>query len=78
MLNSITLKESSCEPGSRLFDFRCSKVPFVVVEGDGPGSVVLKKSYSDTNANEEQKRSAKYSIALQHLVLEGLVEEVEY
>ncbi|KAL8519955.1 hypothetical protein ACS0TY_010767 [Phlomoides rotata] len=50
---------------------------YTIKEGDGSGLFILRKSYSGA-VNEEQKRSAKYSVALQHLVLEGLVEEVEY
>ncbi|KAH6837837.1 tRNA dimethylallyltransferase [Perilla frutescens var. hirtella] len=46
------------------------------IKGDGSGSFVLKKSYSGM-ANAKPTSSAKYSIALQYLVLEGLVEEAD-
>ncbi|XP_051116495.1 uncharacterized protein LOC127241475 isoform X2 [Andrographis paniculata] len=38
------------------------------IKGDGSGSYIL-KDYSD-NANDQKSKSAKYSIALQYLVLE--------
>ncbi|GFQ08498.1 hypothetical protein PHJA_002993800 [Phtheirospermum japonicum] len=44
------------------------------VKGDGLGSFTLQKLYSDTE--NAKRKSAKYSIALQYLVLEGLVEGV--
>ncbi|KAI3472912.1 hypothetical protein Pfo_029161 [Paulownia fortunei] len=50
---------------------------YTIKEGDGSGSFILKKNYSD-NANAKRMRSAKYSIALQYLVLESLVEGVEH
>ncbi|KAL6568004.1 hypothetical protein OROGR_001672 [Orobanche gracilis] len=46
------------------------------VKGDGSGSFILQKLYSDTTSVE--RKSAKFSIALQYLVLEGvLVDGVE-
>ncbi|XP_011086879.1 uncharacterized protein LOC105168477 isoform X2 [Sesamum indicum] len=49
---------------------------YTIQKGDGVGSFILKKSYSDT-ANTKRTRSARYSVALQNLVLEDLLEEVE-
>ncbi|KAK4413545.1 hypothetical protein Salat_2767100 [Sesamum alatum] len=49
---------------------------YTIQKGDGVGSFILKKSYSDT-VNTKTTRSARYSVALQNLVLEALVEGVE-
>ncbi|KAL0385277.1 UNVERIFIED_CONTAM: hypothetical protein Sradi_2922000 [Sesamum radiatum] len=49
---------------------------YTIQKGDGVGSFIVKKSYSDT-ANTKRTRSARYSVALQNLVLGDLVEEVE-
>ncbi|XP_078173578.1 tRNA dimethylallyltransferase isoform X2 [Carex rostrata] len=49
---------------------------FFTVEGDGSGSYNLKKNNSISgSAMEERSRAAKYSIALQYLVLEEIIEE---
>ncbi|XP_057773871.1 uncharacterized protein LOC130993125 isoform X2 [Salvia miltiorrhiza] len=45
--------------------------------GPGPGSFVVRKTYSNV-ANAKPTSSAKYSIALQYLILEGLVEESDH
>lgn len=44
-------------------------------EGDGSGSFILKNNSDTTRA--ERMRTAKYSIALQYLVLEGVTEDEE-
>ncbi|PIN04312.1 hypothetical protein CDL12_23153 [Handroanthus impetiginosus] len=46
---------------------------YTIKKSDGSRSFVLKRNYSDT-AKEERTRYAKYSIELQYLVLEGLVD----
>lgn len=44
----------------------------VFAEGDGSGSFILK-----SNSSSESKRTAKYTIALQYLCLEGITEDCE-
>lgn len=44
-------------------------------EGDGSGSFLLKKNSSSSNKDLERRVAVKYSIALQYLVLEELIEE---
>ncbi|XP_047962650.1 uncharacterized protein LOC125207383 isoform X1 [Salvia hispanica] len=50
---------------------------YTIKEGVGAGSFVMKKSYS-TTPNAKPTSSAKYSISLQYLVLEGLVQETDH
>lgn len=45
--------------------------------GDGLGSFVLKSNSSSVTGSSVRMRTAKYSIALQHLTLEGITEESE-
>lgn len=47
--------------------------------GDGSGSFFLKKNIylGSTNLELQRMRTAKYSIALQYLVLEGINEDME-
>jgi len=47
-----------------------------IAEGDVSGSFILKdKSHSPTDHNTAVIKAAKYSIALQYLVFEGVVED---
>jgi len=47
-----------------------------IAEGDVSGSFILKdRSHSATDHNTAMIKVAKYSIALQYLVFEGIVEE---
>ncbi|CAA2955161.1 Hypothetical predicted protein [Olea europaea subsp. europaea] len=48
---------------------------YTIREGDGSGSFILKNNSDTTRA--ERMRTAKYSIALQYLVLEGVTEDEE-
>ncbi|CAI9756386.1 unnamed protein product [Fraxinus pennsylvanica] len=48
---------------------------YTIREDDGSGSFILKNNSDITSA--ERKRTAKYSIALQYLVLEGITEDEE-
>ncbi|KAL3511500.1 hypothetical protein ACH5RR_030901 [Cinchona calisaya] len=45
------------------------------IQGDGFGSFLLRNSYHSGITKLDGKRMAKYSIALQHLVLEGVTED---
>ncbi|XP_057496055.1 uncharacterized protein LOC130781030 [Actinidia eriantha] len=47
------------------------------IKGDGSGSFLLKNIYSG-NATTERMRTAKYSVALQYLILEGITDGTEY
>lgn len=47
----------------------------MVAEGDGSGSFLLKSSGSSSNRDFGGRIAAKYSISLQYLVLEELIEE---
>ncbi|KAF5449235.1 hypothetical protein F2P56_029705 [Juglans regia] len=47
------------------------------IKGDGLGSFVLKSNSSSVTGSSVRMRTAKYSIALQHLTLEGITEESE-
>ncbi|XP_059633462.1 uncharacterized protein LOC132276166 [Cornus florida] len=47
------------------------------IKGDGSGSFLMKNSFRLGNAGLERMRTAKYSIALQYLVLEGITEDTE-
>ncbi|KAG2706442.1 hypothetical protein I3843_05G092900 [Carya illinoinensis] len=44
------------------------------IKGDGLGSFVLKSNSSSVTGSSARMRTAKYSIALQHLTLEGITE----
>lgn len=47
----------------------------MVAEGDGSGSFILKSGGSSSNGDFGGRIAAKYSISLQYLVLEELIEE---
>ncbi|KAF7113917.1 hypothetical protein RHSIM_RhsimUnG0101400 [Rhododendron simsii] len=47
------------------------------IKGDGSGSFLLKNNISSGSSLSERTRTAKYSIALQYLVLEVIIEDGE-
>lgn len=47
----------------------------MIAEGDGSGAFLLKTSRSSSSRDFGGRIAAKYSIALQYLVLEELIEE---
>ncbi|KAL7241344.1 hypothetical protein ACSBR2_006879 [Camellia fascicularis] len=47
------------------------------IKGDGSGSFLLKNNIYSGSALSQRMRTAKYSIALQYLVLEGITEDGE-
>ncbi|KDP23270.1 hypothetical protein JCGZ_23103 [Jatropha curcas] len=47
------------------------------IKGDGKGSFLLRRNRNLASGKCERKRTAKYSIALQYLFLEGFVEDDE-
>ena len=61
------------------FSFGIPKMIFLCIsmEGDGSGSFLLKNIYSG-NATTERMRTAKYSVALQYIILEGITDGTEY
>ncbi|KAJ3682408.1 hypothetical protein LUZ60_014981 [Juncus effusus] len=48
---------------------------FFTIQSDGLGSYIVKKNSIISESYKERMRSAKYSIALQYLVLEEIIEE---
>lgn len=46
-------------------------------EGDGSGSFILKGNINLGNGSSEKTKTAKYSISLQYLFLEGITEDCE-
>ncbi|KAK4597475.1 hypothetical protein RGQ29_015129 [Quercus rubra] len=53
-------------------------VPIIfTIKGGGSGSFVLKSNSNSSSDSPVRIRTAKYSIALQHLILEGITEESE-
>ncbi|WCJ26737.1 hypothetical protein M5689_008531 [Euphorbia peplus] len=45
------------------------------IKGDGKGSFVLSRKHDAGSENSERTKTAKYSIALQYLVFEGIIED---
>lgn len=50
---------------------------FIFAEGDGSGSFYLKSNGNLGSEDSGRRRIAKYSIALQYLILEGITEPCE-
>ncbi|KAI8527835.1 hypothetical protein RHMOL_Rhmol12G0104900 [Rhododendron molle] len=57
--------------------FRQRKPVIAIIYGDGSGSFLLKNNISSRSSLSERTRTAKYSIALQYLVLEVITEDGE-
>uniref|UniRef100_A0A2N9I5B7 Uncharacterized protein n=1 Tax=Fagus sylvatica TaxID=28930 RepID=A0A2N9I5B7_FAGSY len=48
------------------------------IKGDGSGSFILKSNGNSGSGSSVRIRTAKYSIALQYLILEGIMEDSEH
>lgn len=47
------------------------------IKGDGSGSYLLEKNVNSASGGSGKTRAAKFSVALQYLVLEGIINERE-
>ncbi|RWR74454.1 hypothetical protein CKAN_00278300 [Cinnamomum micranthum f. kanehirae] len=72
----LLLSDTHHGESPRLFYIYKRWIPSIfIIKGDGSGSFLLKSSRSSSNRDFGGRIAAKYSISLQYLVLEELIEE---
>lgn len=75
---SLMLSDTHHGDSSRLlYVYKRWILTIFTIKGDGSGSYLLEKNVNSASGGSGKTRAAKFSVALQYLVLEGIINERE-